>query len=220
MTSPNTLAAAIQNAVLYQLMNIHTAFPAKIVTYDYTTRKATVQPMINKKYRDGTEQPMPQLNNVPVMMPNAGSFFLNFPVNAGDTCLIVCCERSIDVWLQTGGQFPPNDPRKFDLSDAVAIMGLNPFTVTNEASNNTDTVIGYNGSTITIRSNGDVVIKTSNKVAIGSQTTELLQVLSTLMTYLQGPAVSGVALGGPLNPAVIALLAPLQVQLDLLKGTI
>jgi hypothetical protein len=211
---------AIRNAILYQLLNIHTAFPAKIVNYDYKTKKANVQPMVDKKYTDGTTEPMPILNNVPVIFPFAGGASITFPVNAGDYCLIICCERSIDNFLATGQQLPPTDPRKLDLSDGVAIMGLLPFTETSPAQNNSDFLINYANSYITIKQNGDVLIKTSGKVAIGNSTTEVLQVISTLMTYLQGAAVTGTALGGPLNPAFTALVATLQTQLNAIKGTI
>src|SRR5574337_198010 len=120
MTSPTTMTDAVRNAVLYQLMNIHTAFPAQIIDYDYTTKKASVQPSLNKKYTDGTVQPMPVLSNVPVIFPYASGASITFPVNEGDYCLVICCERSIDDWLNIGGQLTPSDPRKLDLSDAVA----------------------------------------------------------------------------------------------------
>lgn len=219
-TSPTTMPDAIRNAVLYQLLNIHTAFPGMVVSYDFTTKKASIQPMVDKKYTDGTTQAMPILNNVPVIFPFASGASITFPVNAGDYCLVVCCERSIDNFLSTGAQVPPTDPRKFDLSDGVAIMGLLPFTETSPATNNTDFLIGYSGSEIRIKPNGDVTIKTAGKVAIGNPTTEVLQVISTLMTYLQGGAVMGPAFNGPLNAAFTALVASLQTQLNAIKGTI
>lgn len=224
MTSPNTLAAAIDNSVLYQLMNIHTAFPARVISYDYTTRKATLQPLIDKKYRDGTTQPMPKLNNVPVIMPQAGSFFVNYPVNAGDTCLVMCCERSIDAWLQNGQQAPPNDPRKFDLSDAVAIMGLSPFSVSSLAANNSDVVIGYAGSKITIRSNGDISINTSNRVAMGSNAglipVEVLDIISKMLDILENSVTT--ALGAPIigGVPVVGPYALLKTAINSIKGTL
>ena len=120
MTAQTTLSDAIRNAVLYQQSIIHTAMPGIIVSYDYTTKKAQIQPAINKSYTNGTVQPMPVLSNVPVIFPFASGASITFPVNDGDYCLIICCERSIDNWLTTGGQVTPNDPRKMDLSDAEA----------------------------------------------------------------------------------------------------
>jgi hypothetical protein len=220
MTSPNTLGSAITNSVLYQLMNVHTSFPAQIVSYDYTKKRASVQPLIDKKYTDGVVQPMPILNNVPVVFPTASGFSMTYPVNPGDYCLVSCCERSISDWLTSGNQGPPSDPRRLDLSDGVAIMGLQPFSNPIPASNNTDFVLSYNGSSITIDGNGNIILDTSNTVAIGNSTTELLSVVSQLMTYLQGPTVMGAAFGGPLNPAFVSQVLALQTQLNLITGVI
>lgn len=220
MTSPIDMPSAIRQAILYQLGTIHTALPGSIVSYDYTNQKASVQPLLNKAWADGTFTPMPILNSVPIIFPRAGGASLTFPVLSGDTCLLVFLERSIDLWLTMGGQVNPDDPRKFDLSDAVAIVGLSPFSETSQALNNEDVLLTYQNSSITIKQTGDIIINTSGKVAIGNSTTEVLDVLSTLMTYLQGAAVTGVALSGPLNPTFTALVATLQTQLNLIKGTI
>lgn len=220
-TSPNSMADAIRNAVLYQLLNIHTAMPGKVVSYDYTSKKAQIQPMVDKKYTDGTTEPMPVLNNVPVIFPFAGGASITFPVNPGDFCLVICCERSIDNFLAQGQQSPPTDPRKFDLSDGVAIMGLLPFNQTSPASSNDEFLISYAGSKIKIASNGDVTIQTARKVAIGTVSTEVLDVLSQALGFIANPlgvAVPSVPFTGPLADATSA--AALKVQLDAIKGTI
>ena len=181
MTSPVTLNDAIKAAIDYKLNNVHTALPASIISYDYTTQKASVQPLLNKSWTSGSNvnpannnaanelsTPMPVLDNVPVIFPRAGGGGLTFPVVSGDTCLLVFIERSTDLWLTVGGQVTPDDNRKFDLSDAVAIMGLFPFTQTSTADNNTDMVLTYAGSLLRIKANGAVVIETANTVAIGN----------------------------------------------------
>lgn len=220
MTSPVDLPSAIRQAILYQLNNVHTALPGAIISYDYQKQKAAIQPLLNKVWADGTETPMPVLENVPVIFPRAGGASLTFPVSEGDTCLLIFIERSIDLWLSVGGQVSPDDPRKFDLSDAVAMVGLFPFSENSSADNGTDVLLTYKGSNIRIKENGDIVIETSSKVAIGNTTTEVLDVLSQLMGYLQGASVTGPALNGPLSAAFIAQVAALQAQLNLIKGTI
>lgn len=220
-TSPNTMTDAIRNAVLYQLLNVHTAMPGKIVSYDFSTKKAQIQPMVDKKYTDGTTEPMPVLNNVPVIFPFAGGASITFPVNPGDFCLVICCERSIDNFLANGQQAAPTDPRKFDLSDGVAIMGLLPFNETSPVSTNNEFLIAYGGSEIKIDSTGNVTINTANKVAIGNATTEVLDVLSQALGFIANPVgvvVPSVPFTGPLADAASA--AALQVQLNLIKGTI
>lgn len=220
MTSPITMTDAIRQSILYNLNNVHVALPGSIVTYDYTVQKASIQPLLNKVWADGTSTPMPVLENVPVIFPRAGGASLTFPVVQGDTCLLLFIERSMDLWLSTGGQVSPDDPRKFDLSDAVAIMGLIPFSESSEAINNDDVLLTYQNSSITIKKSGDVVINTSSKVAIGNSTTEVLDVLSQLLADLQGSTVMGPAFNGPLNAAFIAQMLALQTKIDAIKGTI
>ena len=220
MTSPVDMPSAIRQAILYQLNNVHTALPAAIVSYDYVKQRAAVQPLLNKVWGNGTTTPMPIIENVPVIFPRAGGASLTFPVASGDTCLLVFIERSTDLWKSVGGQVDPDDPRKFNLSDAVAIPGLFPFSETSEAINSTDVLLTYAGSSITIKESGDVVINTSGTVAIGNSTTEVLSVLSQLLGYLQGAAVMGPTLNGPLNPAFIAQVLALQTQLNAITGTI
>ena len=134
---------------------------------------------------------------------------------------MICCERSIDNFLANGQQAAPTDPRKFDLSDGVAIMGLLPFNETSPAQNNTDFAISYSDSKIVIKQNGDVMIKTAGKVAIGNLTTEVLDVLSQALGFIANPlgvVVPSVPFTGPLADAASALA--LQTQLNLIKGTI
>ena len=229
MTSPVTLNDAIKAAIDYKLNNVHTALPASIISYDYTTQKASVQPLLNKSWTSGSNvnpannnvanelsTPMPVLDNVPVIFPRGGGGGLTFPVVSGDTCLLVFIERSTDLWLTVGGQVTPDDNRKFDLSDAVAIMGLFPFTQTSTADNNTDMVLTYAGSLLRIKANGDVVIQTSNKVAIGNTTTEVLQVLSSFL----GDMITALYGVGTLDPATTAALTILQAKIDTLRGMI
>lgn len=233
MGNPVTLNDAIKAAVDYRLNNLHTAMPAAIISYDYTTQKATVQPLLNKVWASGSNStpangndanklstPMPVLENVPVIFPRASSGGLTFPVVEGDTCLLVFVERSMDLWLTVGGQVNPDDNRKFDLSDAVAIMGLFPFSESSTADNNEDAILTFAGSTVRIKGNGDIVIETSSKVAIGNNVTEVLDVLSQLMGFLTGATVMGAAFNGPLNAAFITQVTTLKGQLDAIKGTI
>ena len=179
-----TITDAMRQAVLFQLYDVHTALPGTIIEYDNTLQKATVQPSLKKSYRDGTTQEMPILNNVPVIFPRAGGASLTFPVVQGDTCLLLFIERSTDLWKSVGGVVAPDDPRKFDLSDAVAIMGLMPFSENSLSENNEDVLLTYKNSNIRIKSSGEIQIETAGKIAIGSQTTEVLDLLSRWLNVL------------------------------------
>lgn len=214
-----TSSDIISNSIWSVLNNVHTALPGIVKEYDPTTNKATIQPALNKAFTTG-EMPMPLLPNVPIMFPGSSSFNITFPVNVGDYVLLIFMERSIDLWKAVGGQVTPKDPRKFDLSDSIAIPGLQPFNGDFSNRNNNDFEINFSGSSITIDSSGAIQIKTASTIAIGNSVTELLDMISQLMVLLQGSAVMGAAFGGPLNPAFIANVLLLQQRIDAIKGTI
>lgn len=216
MTTPPDI---FRNSVLSVLSGVNTSLPGIIVDYDPSTNKATIQPALNKNYVSGVK-PMPILENVPVMFPGGSNFNITFPLKKGDYVLLIFVQRSMDLWLSVGGQVTPNDPRKFDISDAIAIPGLQPFTGDFSNTSGINFEISFGGSKISISPTGEIQIKTDSTVAIGTTTTELLNIVSQLMTLLQGATVMGTAFGGPLNPAFTAQVALIQTQLDAITGVI
>jgi len=45
----NELNELLDSAILSKLADVHTAFPARIISYDFTTQKANVEPVLNKR---------------------------------------------------------------------------------------------------------------------------------------------------------------------------
>lgn len=213
------ISQIFSNSVWSILSNVHTSLPGIIVSFDPILNKASVQPALNKKFDTG-EMTMPILENVPIIFPSSGNFSMTFPINVGDYVLLVFSERSIDLWKSVGGQVTPNDPRKFSLSDAIAIPGLMPLTE-NSTNDNQDFVIKFADSEIRISQNGDIQIKTASKVAVGNQLVELLDVVSKILGFIANPVgvnVPAVPFLGPLVDAPNA--SALKIQLDTIKGTI
>lgn len=211
MTCPSDIFRESVNAML---CNVHTSLPGIVKSYDPNTNKATIQPALNKAFTSGT-MPMPILENVPIIFPKN----ITFPIENGDYVLLIFAERSLDLWLSVGGQVTPTDPRKFDLSDAIAIPGLVPFTETYPDNNNQDFVIKYAGSSITIKQTGAILIDTASTVAIGTSTDELLKIVSDLLFQLSisvtTPVTNPIAGGGPLG-----VYDNLRTQIENIRGTI
>lgn len=217
----STPAEIIGNVVDSRINSIHTANIGIIQSYDPSTNRATIQPALNVKYLTQSDPiPLPVIENVPIIFPWSSSFSITFPVNPGDYCLLVFIERSIDLWKAVGGQVTPDDPRKYNLSDCVAIPGLLPFNanIPENAGNNFSII--FAGSQIRIDANGNVIIKTGNRVGIGNSTTEVLDVVSRLMQLLRGATVMGASFGGPLSPTFVADVLLLQTELDDIKVAI
>jgi len=157
MPPKNSLASTIHRTFEALLSEMNTCIPGVIVSYDYKTRKASVKPQIQKKFRDGSPSlALPVIVNVPVVFPGSSKVGIHFPLKKDDSVLIVFSQRSIDKWLSDGLDSDPGDFRKFDLSDAIAIPGLNSFNKANFATNNEDVVITNESEKITIKSNGDI----------------------------------------------------------------
>jgi len=114
------IRVAVDNA----LNETHTCLPAIIESFDATTQTAKVNPSIRRIVYNGDKIVIPPIINVPVVFPSSGGYSITFPVAAGDEVLLVFSERSIDMWLQSGGVQDPLDRRKHDYSDAIAIIGL------------------------------------------------------------------------------------------------
>jgi hypothetical protein len=161
-TNAKTLNQAIETAVKFQLGLINTCLPGRVEKYDYTTQKADVTPLIKKKYKDGTVAPMPIISAVPVVFPRTKTSMIHFPLVQGDGVLLIFSQRSLETWLFKGGESEPGDPRKFDLTDAIAIPGLWDFTAATLAENNDDFIIVHNAEKIIIRKDGNIEIGASS----------------------------------------------------------
>jgi hypothetical protein len=67
----------------------------------------------------------PKLEDVPVVVLGGGRGSLRFPIEKGDSCLLLFNDRDIASWLTVGSTKPKlTSDRKHDLSDCFAIVGL------------------------------------------------------------------------------------------------
>lgn len=149
----NSLAQLLKAATTHATRGMHTCMPGRILSYDDGDQRAEVRPLLGRALNDGTQESLPVLNDVPVIFPRSGGAWMTFPVKAGDGCLLIFSERSLDEWKGSSDEVFPEDNRAFDLSDAVAIMGLNPFGAGETGGD--DVVISYGASRVTI-SDGEI----------------------------------------------------------------
>lgn len=126
-----SLSELLRSRVNGALEEVHTALPVRVESYDASTQKVSVQPVIKKAFVDeeGERQVerLPVITGVPVQFPSGGGYRITFPITAGDTGLLVFSEASLDVWLSEGGEVDPLDDRRFDLSDGVFLPGVRSF---------------------------------------------------------------------------------------------
>ena len=105
------------------LIDVNCVKIGQIVKFSYP--KATVNILGMAVLKNGTTSPYPQLQNVPVFTPQGGGACLQFPIAAGDQCIVLFNDRNLDAWFQNGNSQAPSDGRLHDLADAIAIVGFN-----------------------------------------------------------------------------------------------
>jgi len=136
-----TLADVMKNTVKAALLDMHTCLPGRIEKVDKNSGKADVQPLLKRKFADGTVVNLPVIKNAPIATYRAGDAFISLPIKKGDKGMLIFAERSLDLWKLSEGIVNPNDVRKFDLSDAVFYPGLYSFGETIPAPAGDDLLI-------------------------------------------------------------------------------
>lgn len=121
LATPET---ATDHQIQQNQLNLHTALPAKVVSFDPAKQTVSLAIQIKMQLVDGSGADIPLLLDVPVSFPRGGGFAVTFPLKAGDEGIAIFSERCIDGWWQNGSASTPLDFRLHDLSDAMFIPGI------------------------------------------------------------------------------------------------
>ena len=205
-----TMTDALRTAIRNGEIAINCCLPGRIESYDASTQKASVKPLLRRLDRDGTEQSRPIITNVPVVWPRAGGAAMTMPVERGDGVMVLFSDRSLDRWLSRGGEVTPDDRRVHDYSDAIAVPGLVPFADA-EGHDDGGLVVGYpDGARAKLSDDG--------KVAIGNDAEELLALFGELLEALIS-ATTATAIGSqPLSE--VPTFEQIRQRLDEIKGSL
>lgn len=215
-----TIAKFVKQAIRQDLLNLNTSMPGKIKTYDKDTQKASITPLIKKRFKDknNTIVEIPTLNNVPVRMSSCNNrkTFVYFPVKLGDLGIVHFCTRSIDNYLATPDQdcidVKPvyhDNSRHHDFSDAWFELGGLPFDMALQNVSSDDIIIKNDNITINIDPTG--------KIAINNGTNELMETLSTLIQNLIDAKVITMMGGQGFIASTITALTSDKSKIDSLK---
>lgn len=166
--------ASYRDLITAARMDLHTAMPGIIQSFDAARMTCTIQPAIRGAIiaPNGRAEAadLPLLVDCPVVFPGGGGYILTYPLKAGDEALIVIAERCIDAWWQSGGVQAAAEYRLQDLSDGFVIPGprSQPHVVTGGVgmtgaelrTDNGTTVLRLKGSAIEIVAPGGVTLDT------------------------------------------------------------
>ena len=119
--------ASYRDLITAARMDMHTAMPGIIQSFDSVRMTCTIQPAIRGAIvaPNGRAEAsdLPLLVDCPVVFPGGGGYVLTYPLKAGDEALIIIAERCIDAWWQSGGVQAAAEYRLQDLSDGFVIPG-------------------------------------------------------------------------------------------------
>ena len=155
----NSLITALQVLSETSLSDVNTIIPGKIISYDAPSNRAVVRAALPKMLANGEPLDAPNVVEVPVLWPLAqnGKAGQTFPIRPGDGVMLAFSQRSLEGWL-SGQEVAPDDPRRFDLSDAIAVPGLQARGI----SPNPDEVQLFFGTTkLRILPGGDAILETA-----------------------------------------------------------
>ncbi len=125
-----TLEKILVNFLETYMQGCFFCMPAVVLNVkDEEQLRVDVQPIVNRTFRDGSEPEYPVLMSVPCYMPHTKRSALTMPVEQGDTVLLVFAQRDIEQFkIGTTTPHAGNSQRWMDVNDAVALVGLSPFS--------------------------------------------------------------------------------------------
>jgi hypothetical protein len=128
-----TWQEVIAEAIESRLLELHTAIPGKVISYDAAKQTAEVLPVVQRA--DPNEEGgrtltrLPVIPNVPVQWPRGGTYALHLPLAKDDHVLLVFSESAIGHWRASGEVAPPGDLRRCSIGYPIAIPGIAPDAV-------------------------------------------------------------------------------------------
>lgn len=171
----------------------------EIESFNPTNKTAQIQVLFKRVLRDGTAESLPILVDCPVFTIQGGGGSLQFPIAAGDQCIVLFSDRRLDEWYQNGAEAAPADGRMHDLSDGIALVGINALNSDLPIAPNDKVLMTYQNSSIEIVSDGLKLIGTGGaevdlaaaKIKLKNSTTDLLVLLNGLIDVIKGLQVVG-----------------------------
>jgi hypothetical protein len=125
----------LQNPDLLDVLNAHAddikrnlncVKIGKINSFDQTKKTAKIQITFKRVLPDKIVS-YPLLVDCPVFTLQGGGGALQMPIAAGDPCIVLFSDRNIDNWFLNGAEAAPANMRCHDLSDGIALVGINPL---------------------------------------------------------------------------------------------
>lgn len=145
----------------------------------------------------------PLLVDCPYFVLSGGGSFVDVPISEGDFCLVLFNDRNIDVWWSSANVKEPDNRRKHNLSDGIALVGINPET-----------------SSFSMNGNALVVNGGPFKVDLTNESGETLSgLMEDTMSEIQNIKTTGSSTNHVLDPSSVAAFVDLDTRFKTLLGS-
>lgn len=183
--------------------SLRVALPGVIQSFDDKKQTVVVQPSLNENisYLNADEsgwktvkttQPIPVLQDVPLVLPRAGGYALTLPIQQGDECLVIFGDMCIDAWWQSGGTDNNQiDLRRHDLSDGFAILApwSQPRVLSNYSANSAQ--LRSEDGQVVVDIAGDQITLTAPNVEVNASSTATIKGQQVNITGSSGVTIDG-----------------------------
>lgn len=174
--------------------------------FDGTKKTASIKLLFKRVLPNGTIASYPVLVDCPVFTLQGGGGAVQMPISAGDQCIVLFSDRNIDAWFKTGSESAPLNGRAHDLSDGIALVGLNSLT---------SSLANYETGKLRIFFDGAEIDFASSILTLKNATTTLLQLMEGFIDVLKTLEVNGPI---ALTAGSIAALEAYKLQFEELLG--
>lgn len=198
-----SMASLLTKAFDKNVDSLYTSMPGSVVAFR-PRAGGRVDVALGVSFGEAGDAPV--VFDLPIMWPQTSQGRLTIPVAVGDQVLVSFSCRSIEQWKEGILGRKPLDPRKFSVNDGFALVGV--------SFDGAD--VDVTGSILENTASQRVALKLGNdgRVALGNDTTELLDLLSRVLQALS-LATAG---GDPLIMTPTA--ASFKAEIDALRGTL
>jgi len=162
--------AGVMTDVLQNFMRgVDDMIPAKLVSYDDTTNRAVIKPLVMLGTTDGQKISRAQLSNIPVFRFGGGGFFIRFPVKPGDFGWLKATDRDMSLIMQRGGlEDWPNTLRQHSFSDGMFFPDTLKSWVIDGANADALVIQSLDGSVCVSLHSGKVRIEAADIEVVGN----------------------------------------------------
>lgn len=193
----------------------------EIESFDATKKTAQIKILFKRVLPSGDIADYPVLVDCPVVTYQGGGGALQFPVAQGDQCLLFFADRNIDAWFKNGAQAAPLSSRAHDLSDGIALVGINALTsILPDYDDNVNLLVPASKKFV-ISGGAAVEALGTSLLALKTDVDNLLTFVNQIVTAFNAHVHTSAAPGNPTTVPTVPFVTtpPVVVGTTKLKGS-